>query len=257
MIHISRPLLTAWLTRKLSSVEGGRKSFPSGHSSTAFAGMTFLALYLVSQSAGYTSSKLSRLSIIMLPLFYATWVAISRVEDYVGVITIPVYSPVSLCHSPETSHRRRGRWGDNRPSLLGRMLSHVLAQPLHESLFISPIPVQRDGRSDRTAEARRIPTCARGRSITGLEGNRSTMTAWMYNKGYSADHGRIKSRTNKDPSVTDFLHLPRRAYTSFTKHRAVPIQTDSLYIWFFLVLRLSDNLNISIIPYRPSSAPPF
>jgi len=44
--------------------------------------MTFLALYLVSQSAGYTSSKLSRLFIIILPLFYATWVAISRVEDY-------------------------------------------------------------------------------------------------------------------------------------------------------------------------------
>jgi len=44
--------------------------------------MTFFALYLVSQSAGYTSSKLSRLFIITLPLFYATWVAISRVEDY-------------------------------------------------------------------------------------------------------------------------------------------------------------------------------
>ncbi|KAF9644655.1 lipid phosphate phosphatase 1 [Thelephora ganbajun] len=69
-------------TGALSSVQGGRKSFPSGHSSTAFAGMTFFVLYLVSQSAGYTSSKLCRLFIITLPLFYATWVAITRVEDY-------------------------------------------------------------------------------------------------------------------------------------------------------------------------------
>jgi len=69
-------------TGKLSSVHGGRKSFPSGHSSTAFAGMTFFALYLASQSAGYTSSKLSRIFTILLPLFYATWVAITRVEDY-------------------------------------------------------------------------------------------------------------------------------------------------------------------------------
>ncbi|KAF9785019.1 lipid phosphate phosphatase 1 [Thelephora terrestris] len=66
----------------LSSIRGGRKSFPSGHSSTAFAGMTFFALYLVSRGAGYTSSKLSRIFIVLLPLFYATWVAISRVEDY-------------------------------------------------------------------------------------------------------------------------------------------------------------------------------
>jgi hypothetical protein len=50
--------------------------------------MTFLSLSLVSQSAGYTSSKLARLSIIILPFFYAAWVAISRVEDYVSVITI-------------------------------------------------------------------------------------------------------------------------------------------------------------------------
>jgi len=53
--------------------------------------MTFFALYLVSQSARYTSSKLSRLFIITLPFFYATWVAISRVEDYVGIIPILAY----------------------------------------------------------------------------------------------------------------------------------------------------------------------
>ena len=80
-------------TSKLSSVEGGRRSFPSGHSSTAFAGMTFFALYLASQSAGYTSSKLSRIFIILLPLFFATWVAISRVEDYVSVATSRVSHP--------------------------------------------------------------------------------------------------------------------------------------------------------------------
>jgi hypothetical protein len=55
--------------------------------------MTFLSLYLVSQSAGYTPSKLARISIVILPFFYAAWVAISRVEDYVGIITISTELP--------------------------------------------------------------------------------------------------------------------------------------------------------------------
>ena len=53
--------------------------------------MTFFALYLVTQTVGHTSSKLSRVFIVILPLFYATWVAISRVEDYVGVPTISIH----------------------------------------------------------------------------------------------------------------------------------------------------------------------
>jgi len=81
-------------TGSASSIHGGRQSFPSGHTTNAFAGMTFLSLYLTAQfsifaspSASspsplpFSSSKLARLAITISPLFYALWVAISRVED--------------------------------------------------------------------------------------------------------------------------------------------------------------------------------
>ncbi|RDX49189.1 lipid phosphate phosphatase 1 [Lentinus brumalis] len=78
---------------KVEAVIDGRRSFPSGHSSTAFAGMTFLSLWLagitgawcLSQpvpGGSFLGSKLARLTLSLLPLAFATWVAISRVEDY-------------------------------------------------------------------------------------------------------------------------------------------------------------------------------
>lgn len=71
---------------------GGRKSFPSGHSATAFAGMTFCSLYLLSQlsilsssaPSSILSSKLARIVVCILPMFYSSWVALSRVEDNVS-----------------------------------------------------------------------------------------------------------------------------------------------------------------------------
>ncbi|KDQ61536.1 hypothetical protein JAAARDRAFT_123095 [Jaapia argillacea MUCL 33604] len=80
-------------TGKASDILDGRKSFPSGHSSTAFAGMTFLALFLAGQTAAWCfsapipqsswlGSRLSRFAVTLAPLFWATWVAISRLEDY-------------------------------------------------------------------------------------------------------------------------------------------------------------------------------
>ncbi|OBZ73760.1 putative lipid phosphate phosphatase 3, chloroplastic [Grifola frondosa] len=76
----------------LDKVLDGRRSFPSGHSSTAFAGMTFLSFWIAgmtgawcinqpASSASLLSSKLARLSLSIIPLLFATWVAISRVED--------------------------------------------------------------------------------------------------------------------------------------------------------------------------------
>ncbi|PCH36340.1 acid phosphatase/Vanadium-dependent haloperoxidase [Wolfiporia cocos MD-104 SS10] len=70
----------------------GRRSFPSGHSSTAFSGMMFLSLWLAGMTGAWCitrsaparsllSSKLARLIFSILPLAFATWVAISRVED--------------------------------------------------------------------------------------------------------------------------------------------------------------------------------
>ena len=57
--------------------------------------MTFLALYLAGLTGAWSltrpeesgsplRSKLARLVLTLLPLGFATWVAVSRVEDYVG-----------------------------------------------------------------------------------------------------------------------------------------------------------------------------
>ena len=73
----------------------GRRSFPSGHSSTAFAGMMFLSLWIAGMTGAwclsqptsggsFLHSKLARLVLSLLPLVFATWVAVSRMEDYVS-----------------------------------------------------------------------------------------------------------------------------------------------------------------------------
>ncbi|KAI0701474.1 phosphatidic acid phosphatase type 2/haloperoxidase [Cytidiella melzeri] len=78
---------------KLETVQDGRRSFPSGHSSEAFAGMTFLSLFLAGitgawlfqetlPSRALTSSRLARLFLTLFPMAFATWVAVSRLEDY-------------------------------------------------------------------------------------------------------------------------------------------------------------------------------
>ncbi|KAL5531283.1 hypothetical protein ACEPAG_4160 [Sanghuangporus baumii] len=82
-------------TGKLKDVIDGRKSFPSGHSSSAFSGMTFLFLWLSASTVAWSfatalpprnpwifTSRLGRMLVTLLPLIYATWVAISRLEDY-------------------------------------------------------------------------------------------------------------------------------------------------------------------------------
>ncbi|KAI0792018.1 lipid phosphate phosphatase 1 [Abortiporus biennis] len=77
---------------KLDKVMDGRRSFPSGHSSTAFCGMMFLALWLAGTTGTWSfhrpstarslfSSKQLRMLITVAPLGFATWVAISRLED--------------------------------------------------------------------------------------------------------------------------------------------------------------------------------
>ncbi|KAF8634566.1 hypothetical protein AX17_004156 [Amanita inopinata Kibby_2008] len=69
----------------------GRKSFPSGHSSTAFSGMTVLSLWIAGQTAAWClgvpssttpiRSRLASFSLTLPPLFWAAFVAISRLED--------------------------------------------------------------------------------------------------------------------------------------------------------------------------------
>jgi diacylglycerol diphosphate phosphatase/phosphatidate phosphatase len=67
-----------------------RQSFPSGHSSFAFAGMLYLSLFLLDKVAILTSMRRLPVSLpasavqfaACLPILAAVWVAITRVVDY-------------------------------------------------------------------------------------------------------------------------------------------------------------------------------
>lgn len=81
--------------RDTKLVIDGRQSFPSGHSSTAFVAMSFVSLFLAGKTAAlcfgitppcgpFLRSRFVRLCLVLLPLAFAAWVAITRIEDYVS-----------------------------------------------------------------------------------------------------------------------------------------------------------------------------
>lgn len=87
------PILTCYRPPKI--VLDGHRSFPSGHSSAAWAGMTFVFLLLAGKTGcfrsnpsfpprSWTGSALLRISLTISPLFLAAWIAITRLEDYVS-----------------------------------------------------------------------------------------------------------------------------------------------------------------------------
>jgi len=74
-------------------VQEGRRSFPSGHSSSAFFGCVFLMLFLAGKNrcfayastfphSGILHSKFLRLFIGISPLFASTFIAVSRYADH-------------------------------------------------------------------------------------------------------------------------------------------------------------------------------
>lgn len=66
-------------------VMDGRKSFPSGHSSFAFASMVLSTLYLLRKLKPFDAANKSdslRLWFCFLPIFLASCIAISRTCDY-------------------------------------------------------------------------------------------------------------------------------------------------------------------------------
>uniref|UniRef100_A0A1D1YAF6 Lipid phosphate phosphatase 2 n=2 Tax=Anthurium amnicola TaxID=1678845 RepID=A0A1D1YAF6_9ARAE len=66
-----------------SVIKEGHKSFPSGHASWSFAGLSFLAWYLSGKIKAFDRrGHIAKLCIVFLPLLGAALVAISRVDDY-------------------------------------------------------------------------------------------------------------------------------------------------------------------------------
>ncbi|XP_009779835.1 lipid phosphate phosphatase 2 isoform X1 [Nicotiana tabacum] len=64
-------------------VKEGHKSFPSGHTSWSFSGLTFLSLYLSGKIQVFDRrGHVAKLCLVLLPLLLASLVAISRVDDY-------------------------------------------------------------------------------------------------------------------------------------------------------------------------------
>ncbi|KAH1131078.1 hypothetical protein J1N35_002456 [Gossypium stocksii] len=66
-----------------SVIREGHKSFPSGHTSWSFAGLSFLSLYLSGKIKVFDRrGHVAKLCIVFLPLLVASLVGISRVDDY-------------------------------------------------------------------------------------------------------------------------------------------------------------------------------
>ncbi|KAL7714107.1 Lipid phosphate phosphatase [Entamoeba marina] len=64
-------------------IDNAYKSFPSGHSSTIFNGLTYLSLLLAGQLKVFSSGMESwKIFIVIIPLIGAGAVAISRTRDY-------------------------------------------------------------------------------------------------------------------------------------------------------------------------------
>jgi diacylglycerol diphosphate phosphatase/phosphatidate phosphatase len=120
----------------------GQKSFPSGHASISFAGMTWITLYLraafgVANNVHVTVPALIAAS----PLVISTWVSISRVRDRwhntddiaVGALIGIVSALVVWWHY--RLHRAGGRPHSSEPSARD---SHS-PQPTSHSLLVDNI----------------------------------------------------------------------------------------------------------------------
>ncbi|XP_024194243.1 lipid phosphate phosphatase 2 isoform X1 [Rosa chinensis] len=70
-------------TGEKSVIKEGHKSFPSGHASGSFAGLTFIAWYLSGKVRVFDrKGHVAKLCIVFSPLLLAALVAVSRVDDY-------------------------------------------------------------------------------------------------------------------------------------------------------------------------------
>ncbi|KAF2670044.1 PAP2-domain-containing protein [Microthyrium microscopicum] len=68
---------------RVHTLQDGWRSFPSGHSSFAFAGLGYLTLYFAGQFHLFRpNSNLTSLILTVIPLIGAGMIAVSRLEDY-------------------------------------------------------------------------------------------------------------------------------------------------------------------------------
>jgi len=65
-----------------SEVINGSLSFPSGHSSGSFFAMTFLFLYFAGKTKAFKRGHFFLFIFCAIPLYLASWVAITRLHDY-------------------------------------------------------------------------------------------------------------------------------------------------------------------------------
>ena len=77
-----RPDYFARIGMSAAIVKDSHLSFPSGHSSGSFSAMTFVFWYFCGKTKVFYKGFFSQLVIIAIPLYFALWVAITRVQDY-------------------------------------------------------------------------------------------------------------------------------------------------------------------------------
>jgi membrane-associated phospholipid phosphatase len=109
-------MIPPFLPSHPDAILNGRRSFPSGHSSLAFTGLTFLSIYLAaclcpsqatstsSRLPNFLKSKALSVFITIAPLGVATWIAITRLEDYVcdGLILIELSHTRNMVSNRDT-----------------------------------------------------------------------------------------------------------------------------------------------------------
>lgn len=125
-------------------VEEGRRSFPSGHASTSFAGLSFMALFLAGQLRIYDGKAMAlKLITCATPIILATVVSISRVIDYrhhwtdvtaggalgllITLITYPMYFPSVF--SPLADQIYTTRIDEIRSKVLGNTEADPVCPP--------------------------------------------------------------------------------------------------------------------------------
>jgi len=92
-VQLSGYTTSGTFTASASRVGNAYRSFPSGHTSTAFSGLGFLSIYLfrltfplkhVSRdtAAAFHSNQAWKTVLCIAPLFLATWIGLTRIVDY-------------------------------------------------------------------------------------------------------------------------------------------------------------------------------